>query len=135
MTDLSDGALRERAQDYVHRYGGIVETLLPLLVALRDAARAEQQEEINGLREALAVMGANDDDAITQAKQARAEQREILEVLWTEFHLYDDHKEDGFGDDKETCHEVGCRRYSAYLRDGKPFTGYAAFAAALRSQR
>ena len=66
--DLSDAALRERAQAHVHRYGGIVEVLWAEYLALRDAARAEQQEEIDGLREALGVMGANYDDA-------RAEQR------------------------------------------------------------
>ena len=44
--DLRDAALREQAQGYVHRYGGIVETLWPFLIALRDAARAEQADLI-----------------------------------------------------------------------------------------
>ena len=43
--DLSDDALRERAQAYVHRNGGIVETLWAEYKALRDAARADADRE------------------------------------------------------------------------------------------
>ena len=86
MTDLSDAALRERADSISAVFGdpvsrGAIRRTLDVVLAehfitLRDAARAEQAEEIAGLREALGVMGANYDEAATRAKRVRAEQRE-----------------------------------------------------------
>ena len=70
--DLSDEKLRAQAQvECIRCEGsgcGVCRDQGKRYIALRDAARAEQQEEIDGLREALGVMGANYDDA-------RAEQR------------------------------------------------------------
>ena len=98
--DLADAALRERAREVLQACSLVskgdstpsitdcvevcVSDLLDAVEAAcaltRDAARAEQREEIAGLREALGVMGANADDAHEEARaevqRARAEQRE-----------------------------------------------------------
>ena len=103
MTDLTDAALRERLfaafqseaialvrqkaisrEDCSALVSSFARIAAAECVALRDAARVEQQEEIDGLREALGVMGANYDDAVAEGKAAvqratdvaRAEQRE-----------------------------------------------------------
>ena len=82
---LTDAALRERlttATDICNVKHGTgdyddvqicEDCILAFGIALREAAR---EEEAAQSREALAVMGANYDEAVDEAKRARAEQRE-----------------------------------------------------------
>lgn len=44
-----------------------------------------------------------------------------LDALWTEWHYYDDHREDGFGEMREQCDEYVCRRMRATVQDGQAF--------------